>query len=105
MPYLLFLLSSLIFSNAFAQTTVEEIRFRVDRYEIVGDNPLGDSRALSVVSPFVGEQFGLDGLSAAADALERELIVSGYNFHRVSYSESSWESCSVFRRCECEMTI
>ena len=84
MPYLLFLLSSLIFSNAFAQSTVEEIRFRVDRYEIVGDNPLGDSRALSVVSPFVGDQFGLDGLSAAADALERELVVSGYNFHRVS---------------------
>ena len=66
-----------------AQDTLEEIRFTVERYEITGDNPIGE-RAAAIVAPFTGEQYGLEGLSAARDALEQAIIGEGYNFHRVS---------------------
>lgn len=61
---------------------LEEIRFTVESYRINGDNPLG-AQAFEVLQPYLGDQFGLEGLSAAADALERELINAGYSFHRV----------------------
>ena len=66
-----------------AQDTLEAVRFNVERFDIIGDNPLG-RRAESVVAPFTGEQYGLEGLSAARDALERSIIDAGYTFHRVS---------------------
>lgn len=66
-----------------AQDTLEELRFSVERYEIIGDNPLGEA-ADGVLAPYVGEQYGLEGLSAARDALEQALVDAGYNFHRVS---------------------
>ncbi len=69
--------------TAGAQDTLEGIRFSVDRFEIIGDNPIG-KRADSIVAPYVGEQYGLAGLSAARDALEQAIIAAGYNFHRVS---------------------
>ena len=69
--------------GAGAQDTLEGIRFSVDRFEIIGDNPIG-KRADSIVAPFAGEQYGLAGLSAARDALEQAIIDAGYNFHRVS---------------------
>ena len=66
-----------------AQDTLEEIRFNVERFEVIGDNPIG-TRANAILAPFVGEQYGLEGLSAARDALEQAIINSGFNFHRVS---------------------
>lgn len=66
-----------------AQDTLEEFRFNVDRFEVIGDNPIG-ARAKSILAAFVGEQYGLEGLSAARDALEQAIIQAGYNFHRVS---------------------
>jgi hemolysin activation/secretion protein len=66
-----------------AQDTLEEIRFQVERFEIVGENPIGE-RAAEIVAPYAGEQFGLDGLSAARDALEQTIIGEGFNFHRVT---------------------
>ncbi|MFT5219587.1 MAG: hemolysin activation/secretion protein [Planctomycetota bacterium] len=65
-----------------AQETLEDIRFTVDKYEIIGENPIGQS-AYTVLLPYVGEQYGLEGLSAAADALGQEIIKSGFSFHRV----------------------
>ncbi len=66
-----------------AQDTLEEIRFTVERFEISGDNPIGEV-ADQVLETYTGEQYGLEGLSAARDALEQALIAAGYNFHRVS---------------------
>ncbi len=66
-----------------AQESLEEIRFTIERYDVVGDNPIG-SRANAVLEPYVGEQYGLEGLSAARDALEQAIIAAGFNFHRVS---------------------
>ncbi len=51
--------------GAGAQDTLEGIRFSVERFEIVGDNPIG-KRADSIVAPFAGEQYGLAGLSASS---------------------------------------
>ena len=66
-----------------AQDTLEAVRFSVERFEIVGDNPIG-ALADSILTPYTGEQYGLEGLSAARDALEQAFIAAGFNFHRVS---------------------
>ena len=66
-----------------AQDTLQQVRFEVERFEVIGDNPIGE-RANNVLSPYIGEQYGLEGLSAARDALEQAIIESGFAFHRVS---------------------
>jgi len=66
-----------------AQDTLQEVRFSVERFEIIGDNPIGEL-ADSILAPYTGEQYGLEGLSAARDALEQAIINAGFNFHRVS---------------------
>lgn len=76
------LLCSLPFA-VIAQSTLEEVRFDVVRFDIIGDNPIGN-QASSVLNPYLGEQYGLEGLSAARDALEQAIIDAGFNFHRVS---------------------
>ncbi len=76
-------LAGMLTLDVAAQDTLQEIRFNVDRFEVVGDNPIG-KRAQSILAPFVGEQHGLAGLAAARDALEREIIEAGFTFHRVS---------------------
>ena len=73
----------LLAQNSYAQGTLEDLRFTVERYLVVGDNPIGDA-ADRVLADYVGEQYGLEGLSAARDALEQAIIAAGYNFHRVS---------------------
>jgi len=69
--------------EANAQETLENVRFTVEHFKVVGDNPIGDA-ADSILEPFTGEQYGLEGLSAAADALGQAIIDAGFNFHRVS---------------------
>jgi hemolysin activation/secretion protein len=69
--------------ESIAQDTLDEVSFSVERYEVIGDNPLGE-RANTIVNEFTGEQYGLEGLSAARDALEQAIIEAGFNFHRVS---------------------
>jgi hemolysin activation/secretion protein len=66
-----------------AQTTYSPMRFSVSSFAVTGDNPIGN-KAQKVLQPYLGEHYGLDGLSAAADALEQEIIKQGYSFHRVS---------------------
>ncbi len=66
-----------------AQDTLQEVRFSVERFEIIGDNPIGEL-ANSILASYTGEQYGLEGLSAARDALEQAIINAGFNFHRVS---------------------
>ena len=66
-----------------AQDTLEQVRFDVEQFEITGDNPIGE-HANEVLSPYIGEQYGLEGLSAARDALEQAIIEAGFAFHRVS---------------------
>ena len=83
--YLLLIFAVLWFqlSSVRAQDISDQIRFSVEQFEVIGDNPIGKS-AYGVLAPFVGEHYGLEGLSAAADALEQAVIRAGYSFHRVS---------------------
>ncbi|MDJ0833579.1 MAG: ShlB/FhaC/HecB family hemolysin secretion/activation protein [Gammaproteobacteria bacterium] len=79
---------------SWAQTAFEPVRFTVSGFVVTGDNPIGD-RARKTLEPFLGEQYGLEGLSAAADALEQEIIQQGYSFHRVTLPPQQLTSGSV----------
>ena len=70
-------------SIGYAQTAYDPVRFSVNRFIIQGDNPIGE-QAEKVLQPYLGEQAGLEGLSAAADELEQAIIGAGFSFHRVS---------------------
>lgn len=63
-----------------AQQT-ETPTFVISQYVIEGENPL-DSDFDSELKPYLGEQFGIDGLSAAVDEVSRALQDAGYAFHR-----------------------
>ena len=69
-----------VFAPANAQET-ESPTFFVNNYLIEGDNPLGEGLH-ELLIPYLGEHSGLDGLSAAADALSQALQAEGYSFHR-----------------------
>ena len=60
------------------------VTFTVKTFKVDGDNPLPADVTQEALSLYLGEHGGLDGLLAAADALEKQLRVAGYSFHRVS---------------------
>ena len=91
--FLLFLVVLLPVSSQ-AQTTYTPMRFTVSSFVITGDNPIGD-KAQQILQNFTGEQYGLDGLSAAADALEQEINKQGFSFHRVSLPPQQLTSGTV----------
>ncbi len=86
--------TGLVQMSAFAQDTYEPVIFTVSSFNISGDNPIGD-KAHKILQPFLGEQSGLEGLSAAADALEQAVISAGFSFHRVSLPPQQLTSGSV----------
>lgn len=55
----------------------------VQRFEIVGANPLSDSETAAALAPHLGQHRALGTLEAAAAALEARLREGGYSFHRV----------------------
>lgn len=62
---------------------VPELRINVTAFQVEGDNPLSASETDGILSPYLGEQLGLAGLEAAADALEQAVRKRGFAFHRV----------------------
>ncbi|MBC8211158.1 MAG: ShlB/FhaC/HecB family hemolysin secretion/activation protein [Gammaproteobacteria bacterium] len=86
---------SLVENSASAQVGYEPVKFTVSSFNISGDNPIGANNAQKVLQPYLGEQSGLDGISAAADALEQALITAGFSFHRVSLPPQQLTSGSV----------
>jgi len=56
----------------------------VERFDVIGDNPLDPAATEDVLRPFVGDYSELAGLLAAVDALEQALRAGGHSFHRVS---------------------
>ena len=71
----------MIFPIANAQPAAT--RFVVERYEVIGINPLSEKASQQVLADYIGEHEGLEGIQAAADALESELREEGYSFLRV----------------------
>lgn len=78
-----------------AQTAYQPVIFKVSAFVVEGDNPIGKQTANKILAPYLGEQSGLEGLSAAADALEQAIIKAGYSFHRVNLPPQSLEDGTI----------
>ena len=92
----LVMLLGVAMAPAQAQTPV--VRFEVERFEVEGDNPLSRARTEEVLAPFTGEHAGVDGLLAAADALERAIEDAGVSFQRVVLPPQSLQAGTVVLR-------
>ncbi len=68
---------------AMAQDEAPVARFSVAGFTVEGGNPLPADTTQSILTDFTGSHEGLDGLLAAADALESAIIAAGHSFHRV----------------------
>ena len=79
-----------------AQTPV--VRFVVERFEVQGNNPLSQPRTQEILAPYTGEHAGVDGLLAAADALERAIEEAGVAFQRVVLPPQSLHDGTVVLR-------
>ncbi len=78
------LLALLVCNGLCAQESIPVVRFTVDGYEVVGDNPLGFQASEKILGQYTGQFEGLDGLMSAADTLQSALSKAGYPFHRVT---------------------
>ncbi len=63
---------------------IPKVIFKVERFEVRGLNPLSPEETQKVLSDFTGAHEGLEGLLAAADALESRFRHIGFTFHRVN---------------------
>lgn len=61
----------------------EAIQFQVSKFSISGELPLSAEQLDKLLQPFVGVHSGLEGLQAAAEAIELELKRNGYDFFEV----------------------
>ena len=94
--WLIAVLLTVVAAQAQAQTPV--VRFEIQRFVIEGDNPLSEARTREVLAPFTGEHAGVDGLLAAADALERAIQDAGVAFQRVVLPPQSLQDGAVVLR-------
>jgi hemolysin activation/secretion protein len=67
------------------QTLSERIEFDVSRYQIIGENPIGEAETRAILAPYVGAKRGIDDIESAANALEKRLELKGLSFYRVSF--------------------
>ena len=81
-----------------AQAETPVVRFEVTRFVVEGENPLSEARTQEVLGPFLGAHAGVDGLLAAADALERAVQEAGVAFQRVVLPPQSLEEGRVTLR-------
>ena len=88
--------------QAQAQTQIRAaapvVRFQVERFVVEGESPLSEERTRAVLAPFTGEHAGVDGLLAAADALERAIQEAGVAFQRVVLPPQSLRDGEVVLR-------
>ena len=81
-----------------AQEETPVVRFEVERFVVEGDSPLSEAQTRAVLDPFTGEHAGVDGLLAAADALERAIRDVGVAFQRVVLPPQSLQDGEVVLR-------
>ena len=89
-------LAATTMAPAHAQAPV--VRFEVEGFEVEGDNPLSEARTREVLAPFTGTHAGVDGLLAAADALEQAIADAGVAFQRVVLPPQSLQDGTVVLR-------
>ncbi len=66
------------------QGLTERVSFDIDRFSVVGDNPLGDAATRDLLQPYLGLDRGIDTIEEAADVFELALSSAGYSFYRVT---------------------
>ena len=93
---LIAILVAVAMATARAETPI--VRFEVERFEVEGDNPLSEARTQEVLAPFTGTHAGVDGLLAAADALEQAIEDAGVAFQRVVLPPQSLQDGTVVLR-------
>lgn len=59
------------------------VRLDVRGFTIEGENPLAADETRALLQAYVGQHVGIEGLQAAADALEQAIRGRGHAFHRV----------------------
>ena len=59
------------------------VKLNVTNFVVEGDNPLPPEETRRLLSPFLGQHVGIEGLQSAADALEQAIRGKGNAFHRV----------------------
>lgn len=69
------------------QELTDPIRFDVNSYNVLGNNPLSKSRTKAILASYTGQSRGIDTIENAAQALESALAKSGYSFFRVSFPQ------------------
>lgn len=67
------------------QGLTERIEFNVNKFNVIGDNPLSESKTNTILAPFLGESRGIDDIENAADALEKVMLEKGSSVYRVSF--------------------
>lgn len=85
----------LLLAGPAAGQSAPELGFRVERFVVEGENPLGTTETGAALAPFLGEHAGIDGLLAATDALKQALAAAGFAFHRVSLPPQPLDGGSV----------
>lgn len=83
---------ALLWTMSVAAQSPPAVTFTVERFQVEGDNPLAPALTESTLAPFLGEYSGIDGLLAAADALERAMFAAGHSFHRVTVPPQALDS-------------
>lgn len=67
------------------QGLTERIEFDVNKFNIIGDNPLSEPETSATLAAFLGTSRGIDDIENAADALEKIILDKGLSFYRVSF--------------------
>ena len=71
------------------------VRFTVSEFIVTGDNPLPANRTREILSVFLGEHEGLEGLAEAAAELQSAMVKEGHSFHRVLLPQQTLEQGRV----------
>ncbi|MCG8377864.1 MAG: hypothetical protein MI865_00145 [Proteobacteria bacterium] len=62
---------------------IPTINFTVMAFSVDGENPISEEKTDAVLTPFLGEHQGIEGLLEAASELENTILNAGFSFNRV----------------------
>lgn len=65
------------------EVSAATIKIPVNRFEVVGTNPLSAEKTKAILDNYLGEHEGIEGLEAASNDLEDALKEAGFSFIRV----------------------
>ncbi len=73
----------------------ERVEFDLNKFNVVGDNPLSKGVTRAILDKYLGAGRGIDDIEAAADEFEKALTEQGYSFYRVSFPPQELTDGSV----------